>query len=597
MIRTFIIDLFCGAGGTTTAVYESNTNMEVVMCINHDETAILSHKANYPNCIHLTEDIRTVAMSPIVKLVNNLRNEYPGCKIALWASLECTNYSKAKGGQPRDADSRSLADHLFRYMDHIDPDFIWIENVREFMAWEPLDACGKPKSKERGKDYMRWVNSVKSYGYYFDFRLLNSANFGGYTIRTRYFAQFSKNREMIAFPAATHSKEPAPASNLFEHPLKKWRPVRDVLDLSDEGDSIFRRKKPLSDNTLRRIYAGLIKFVANGDDSFIKKYFSGDPSGKVISADGPCGTITTIDHHALVKCVFLSSYYGTGGPKNIDSPCRTITTKDRFAKVEAHFLNNYYSSGSHNSSIETPMGSILPNPKQRLASINFMDEQYGNSTAKSLDEPNGTLPQNPKHNLISVTPWLVNMNSSTAPPKDIDNPAPTITSQRTHVMITPEPWLMDTNFNNIGSDIDAPAPTVLASRHHHYLMNPSWGGHNTSIDSPSQTIIARMDKAPISLITTTCGAYGIVVYEHDSDIMQEIKRFMAAYGIMDIKMRMLKIPELLPIQGFPKDYKLKGTRTEQKKFIGNSVEVTVGKALFSAIDTAIQAHVSGAMTG
>ena len=54
---------------------------------------------------------------------------------------------------------------------------------------------------------------------------------------------------------------------------------------------------------------------------------------------------------------------------------------------------------------------------------------------------------------------------------------------------------------------------------------------------------------------------------------------MVTHGIVDIKMRMLNIPELKQIQGFPKDYKLVGNQTEQKKFIGNAVEVNQAKAL------------------
>lgn len=46
------------------------------------------------------------------------------------------------------------------------------------------------------------------------------------------------------------------------------------------------------------------------------------------------------------------------------------------------------------------------------------------------------------------------------------------------------------------------------------------------------------------------------------------------YGIVDIKMRMLRIPELKKIMGFPEDYVLIGTQADQKKFIGNAVEVT-----------------------
>ena len=50
------------------------------------------------------------------------------------------------------------------------------------------------------------------------------------------------------------------------------------------------------------------------------------------------------------------------------------------------------------------------------------------------------------------------------------------------------------------------------------------------------------------------------------------------YGIIDIKMRMLKIIELKKIMGFPEDYVLVGTQAEQKKYIGNAVEVNVARA-------------------
>lgn len=67
--------------------------------------------------------------------------------------------------QPRDADSRTLAEHLYRYIEAIDPDFIQIENVEEFMSWGPLDKNGRPLSMDKGRDYVRWIKNVKGYGY------------------------------------------------------------------------------------------------------------------------------------------------------------------------------------------------------------------------------------------------------------------------------------------------------------------------------------------------------------------------------------------------------------------------------------------------
>lgn len=120
MIRLLYIDLFCGAGGTTTGVEAARIDgkkcAKVIACVNHDANAIASHAANHPDALHFTEDIRTLDISPLAAHLAKCRKLYPGAKVVLWASLECTNFSKAKGGLPRDADSRTLAEHLFRYI-------------------------------------------------------------------------------------------------------------------------------------------------------------------------------------------------------------------------------------------------------------------------------------------------------------------------------------------------------------------------------------------------------------------------------------------------------------------------------------------------
>lgn len=135
MIPSFlIVDLFCGAGGTTTGFHRSGV-AKVVACVNHDYMAIESHWSNYPEVTHFEEDIRTLELQPLVDLLNAERAANPTAKVILWASLECTNFSKAKGGQPRDADSRTLADHLDRYVLSLNPDYLQIENVVEFMSW------------------------------------------------------------------------------------------------------------------------------------------------------------------------------------------------------------------------------------------------------------------------------------------------------------------------------------------------------------------------------------------------------------------------------------------------------------------------------
>lgn len=48
-------------------------------------------------------------------------------------------------------------------------------------------------------------------------------------------------------------------------------------------------------------------------------------------------------------------------------------------------------------------------------------------------------------------------------------------------------------------------------------------------------------------------------------------------------MRMLRVSELKRIMGFPENYKLIGTQAEQKKYIGNAVEVNMARVLCEAI--------------
>ncbi len=602
-VDLYYIDLFCGAGGTSTGVEQANIGSgsiaKVIACVNHDKNAIASHMANHPYALHFTEDMRTLDLAPIVNLIKKIKFRNPNARFVLWASLECTNFSKAKGGQARDPDSRTLADHLFRYIDDINPDLIQIENVEEFMCWGDLDQNGKPVSKDKGRLYLRWVNKVKKYGYKFDHRILNAADFGAYTSRRRFFGQFAKKDMPIVWPEPTHCKE---GSQTLFGELKKWKPVKDVLNLEDEGTSIFKRKKPLSPKTFERVYAGLIRHVAGGKDKwllkynsvngqtgkhvppsieepcptiscqgrlgivrthFLSKYFSGHPESKNIPITGPAHTIKCKDNHSLVSTRFLCSYNFKDTAKDIQAPCPTLLTKDRLSLVTP-FIINYYSGGGQHSDINHPAPAILANPKQRLVSCQFMDQQFGQSKPVGTDRPLGAITANPKYNLVSCRPWVMN-----------------------------------TNFNNVGSEVNEPAPVITANRKWHYLMNPQFASSGSSIDNPCFTLIARMDKRPPHLVSPKtvsnldavpdfvkmddAGNIYIEIYETDIPIIVKIKEFMAMYQIVDIMMRMLKIPELKRIMGFPENYKLIGTQAEQKKYIGNAVEVGMAKALCEAL--------------
>ena len=584
-IRLLYIDLFCGAGGTSTgvenAVLDGRKIAKVIACVNHDRNAIASHKANHPDAVHYTEDIRTLDLGPMSEHVKAARRRHPGALVVLWASLECTNFSRAKGGMSRDADSRTLAEHLFRYVEALDPDIIQIENVDEFQTWGPLiekrRRDGSPvmvrKSEGKGKDrrtweepamlpdpehkgeyYRRWIDNMCSYGYRFESRILNSADYGAYTSRRRFFGMFAKPCVPMVFPKPTHSRDGG--EDLFGGQMKPWLPVKDVLDLDDEGVSIFDRKKPLVDATLKRIHAGLVKFVAGGKENFLIKW-NGMKDGTYLAPDmgNPCPTVTTQNRLGVGKARFLSkAYSGDPGGKQtgIDVPAGTITTRDHH-----QFITAYYGRGGAHT-VEAPAPTVTT--RDRLAMV-FLDNQYGAGGPSSVDRPCGTVVNNPKQKLVRIR----------------------------------KPWVMNTNFNNVGPSVDAPSQVVTANRKWQYLVNPQFSCPGNSVDAPCPTVIARQDKLPLQVASvTTDGPLPSFIrkdgdtlvylfYENDSEIMKEIKRFMFAFGIVDISMRMLRIDELKLIQGFPKDYVLVGTQEEQKKYLGNAVVTIMAKVWCEAI--------------
>ncbi|GAL83455.1 Site-specific DNA methylase [Sporocytophaga myxococcoides] len=569
-MNLYFIDLFCGAGGVTTGIlrakFKGKSIAKVIACVNHDPLAIKSHSANHKGIHHFIENIRTLDLSALVALVATIRKKDPNAKICLWASAECTNYSKAKGGLPRDADSRTLPNHLFRYIEALNPDYFWMENVEEFMAWGPLDENGKPLSRKNGRDYLRWVEIVKSYGYEYDYRILNCADYGAYTSRKRYFAQFAKSGLPISWPAATHSKNPS--IDLFSN-LQKWKPVKDCLDFKDEGKSIFR-EKPLSTKSYERIYAGLIKYVAGGYEDFLAKYYSGKPEGKVIPTSGPAGTIKTSDAHSYVKISFLKKYLGNDSKsginngKSVEEPCPVITCQNRLAIVQTKFLAKYYSNGGELSSVGQVCSTLTTKDRISLVQPKFwLDKNFsGRYNHQSIDSPAGAILTNDKHCLMTSQYFINKHYSGMHNHQNINQPSGSILTKDKYSLVK----------------------CISGEK---YLLNPAWGGHSTGIESPCPTIVARQDKAPLYYVSVEKGIIAIPVFETDSEIVRKIKEFMALYGIVDIKMRMLKVPELLKIQGFPQEYILKGNQTDQKKFIGNSVPPPMVQALIERSYSAI----------
>lgn len=182
-----------------------------------------------------------------------------------------------------------------------------------------------------------------------------------------------------------------------------------------------------------------------------------------------------------------------------------------------------------------------------------------------------------------TTHFIANEYSGGGQISSIDTVNPAVLTNPKQKLVTVCPWIMDTNFGNVGASVDAPSRVITANHKQHYLMNPQFASPGSSVEEPCFTLIARMDKRPPYLIVTESGDMAIRVFSTDSPMMVKIKEFMSLYGIIDIKMRMLMIDELKLIMGFPEDYVLIGTQAEQKKFIGNAVEVTIARKWCEAL--------------
>lgn len=390
-MREITIDLFAGGGGASSGI-EQALGMSVDIAINHDPEAIEMHKANHPGTVHYTEDVFKV--NPLEVVANRPVG-------LLWASPDCTHFSRAKGGKPVKKEIRSLAWVVIHWAQLVRPRVIMLENVPEFKTWGPLDESGQPDKSKMGKTFNLWSNQLRGLGYDVQFKVLSAADYGTPTIRTRLFMVARCDGQPIIWPEPTHSE----ADNLFG--LKPYRTASECIDWSIPCPSIFTRKKPLVEATLRRIAKGLKKFIIDNPKPFIlgidnqsspsgvwpiseplrtitlenrfalvtpflSKYFSGVVGSGL---NKPTPTVTAIDHNALVM-PFLTKYHGResgeGRGQRILEPLRVQDTQNRFGLVSA-FLIKYYGCG-FGQSVQEPAHTITS--KDRLGLVMVQGEAY-----------------------------------------------------------------------------------------------------------------------------------------------------------------------------------------------------------------------------
>ena len=451
MMKLSAIDLFCGAGGVTEGLLNSDV-VDVIAAVNHSPDAIKAHKVNNPNTKHYQENIEDLDVSVL-----------PQCDL-LWASAECTHHSIAKGGQSRDADSRSLADYLDAYVIQCKPTYFMVENVKEFLDWCPViikrdkkgrivyqtkvkkvkgkkvryfvrDDNGKkmpvmiPDKTRKSELYEAWIEKIKGLGYEYKYQLINSADFGAFTSRTRYFGVFYRPHVRWEFPEPTHAKNPGDSG------LKKWNACREKIKLDNEGTSIFGReynmdlpknlRRPLVEATQKRIAEGIKKFLLK---DFIAKAYGGSEtksgrnmSATVTSMDEPLHTIPTRNIHAKVHIDkdehFISKGYGTNLNKDmshtatsVEEPLHTIltTNKHSLIKVEkdSSFIAKSYGAGGQQSKIDEPLHTITTKDRHALVQVekhHFLSQiMHGSNHVMSVDEPARTIITKDEKHLITI---------------------------------------------------------------------------------------------------------------------------------------------------------------------------------------------------
>ncbi len=216
--------------------------------------------------------------------------------------------------------------------------------------------------------------------------------------------------------------------------LKPWEPIWKYLDLNDFGKSIFGRKKPLAENTMRRIARGLEKFVFNSAEPFIVPIGYGERKGqlpRVNSVNDPIGTIVASGNKHYLCTPVLIQYHsettqnGVRG-QQVTEPVQTIDTSNRYGLVMS-YLTKFYKSGSGQSLYE-PIHTITTSPghfgtvsvlavdwkelmkagvdeetAQKCTWVSqFIIEYYGTGTGQSLADPLHTIVTKDRFALITV---------------------------------------------------------------------------------------------------------------------------------------------------------------------------------------------------
>lgn len=520
-----LIDSFAGGGGASLGIARA-FGRPIDVAINHDPAAVAVHKANHPETLHHCKNVWQADPAAVVQ-------EAGGPPVALaWFSPDCKHFSKAKGGRPVKRNLRDLAWIVVLWARRARPRVIMLENVEEFRSWGPVDVEGQPCPDRKGKTFQRWVGELRRLGYRVEWRELRACDFGAPTIRKRLFVVARCDGLPIAWPQPTHGPG-----------LRPYRTAADCIDWSLPCPSIFERKRPLAEATLRRIARGIQRFVIEAAEPFIVSVAHGDSGGRREYGIGePLGTVTAGGKsHALVV-PHVSRQFGKSVGSAMGEPIGTVTAGGggKCALVAPTLIQTGYGERPGQAprvpGLEKPLGTVVAGGSKHALVAAFLAQHNTGVTGHDARKPLSTITGRCTQQQL-VTSHLVKLRGTCRHGQDLGRPMPTVTAQGTHL-----------------GEVRA-------------FLTKYYG---TAIgQSCAEPLHTATEKARLGLVTVTIGG--------------------ADYVIADIGMRMLSPRELFNAQGFPRDYRIDAevdgkpiTKTAQYRLCGNSVCPDVAEALVRA---------------
>lgn len=424
------VDLFCGAGGASEglkgACADQNRDLEL-LAINHWEVAIETHSLNHPYAKHLCTSLD--GLNP--KKVTQRERMH-----ILVAGPECTHHARARGGKPRNDQSRASAWIVLKWLQEIYIDCLLIENVPEFMDWGPLGTDGKPLKKYKGETFKAYIHSIESLGYKVEYRILNCADYGDATTRERLFIMGCRGRKSVTWPRPSHSKDGQP--DLFG-PTQRWRAAREIIDWNLQSQSIFERKKPLAASTLERISAGLRKFCGSDVAQAFMVVLRNNCDA--VSLNNPVPTIAANGNH-IGLCQFVLQQQSGGVPRNVDSPLPSVATKGAISLVEGFLIPQNSDSPAH--SVNEPMRTLTTTSRGiRLIQPYLVKVNHGNGNdpkgderrAYSVDKPLRTLTTKNGYGLVE--PFITKYYGTAKSAQSLEDPLDTVTSRDRFGLVEP----------------------------------------------------------------------------------------------------------------------------------------------------------------